>query len=247
MYYYAKNKTKFGPITKDEIVALINNSEIVHSTLIWTEGLLEWKQAVEFDDFKTYFKLPPPLPTISPPPIPKENNFNLDEVKDKIVHFFSTNKNYVIALLGIALLILIFNNFNNSDSGNGAREYASLDDVELSIQETEITGISDPERGQIIVEALNFIILAQPTDGRVKLEIENNSAEYAFEFNMVYLELIKNDCRWWCSSTANQEIRETRIGPGETKKLYVPVSSQYTVENPHLLMDANFTTILRQG
>ena len=59
-YFYSDGKVKQGPLSLDEI----KQENITKETLIWFEGLDDWKPAKEFDELKSILELQPP-PIIS--------------------------------------------------------------------------------------------------------------------------------------------------------------------------------------
>jgi len=59
-YFYSDGKVKHGPLSLDEI----KQENITKETLIWFEGLDDWKPAKELDDLKSILELQPP-PIIS--------------------------------------------------------------------------------------------------------------------------------------------------------------------------------------
>jgi len=70
-YYVYKDGLQQGPFTIDELV----NLNITHETLIWYEGIEDWKKAVELEELNVIIKnIPPPVTknkTQTPPPISK--------------------------------------------------------------------------------------------------------------------------------------------------------------------------------
>ncbi|MRJ02121.1 MAG: SPFH domain-containing protein [Epsilonproteobacteria bacterium] len=60
-FYIARDKTPVGPLTKEQLLELVQNGELGRDDLVWREGMEEWKRAEEVlpDLFK---KVPPPLP-----------------------------------------------------------------------------------------------------------------------------------------------------------------------------------------
>jgi uncharacterized protein DUF4339 len=65
-YYYLDGPEKKGPFEEDEFV----NLNLDHDTLIWTEGLDNWKQLKDFPDLLKV--IPPPLPDEVLPKPPKK-------------------------------------------------------------------------------------------------------------------------------------------------------------------------------
>lgn len=57
-YFYSDGKAKFGPFSFEEL----KNENITKDTLIWFEGLEDWKPAKDIGEFEEIFKLiPPPI------------------------------------------------------------------------------------------------------------------------------------------------------------------------------------------
>lgn len=57
-YFYSDGKEKFGPFSFEEL----KNEPITKETLIWFEGLEDWKPAKDIIEFEELFKLiPPPI------------------------------------------------------------------------------------------------------------------------------------------------------------------------------------------
>jgi len=62
-YYVGENGKKAGPFAKDTIVGYMKKGAITKETLMWKEGMDEWKTAGSFTEFAALFKTtPPPLP-----------------------------------------------------------------------------------------------------------------------------------------------------------------------------------------
>ena len=56
-YFYIEDENQIGPLTKEELV-----SKISPETLVWFEGLDNWKKASEIDEFINFKSVPPPIP-----------------------------------------------------------------------------------------------------------------------------------------------------------------------------------------
>lgn len=67
-YYIHDGNIQKGPFSLEEL----KNQNISSDTLIWYEGMSEWKKASQIEDIQFFFKQVPPLPVIAPPPIPSE-------------------------------------------------------------------------------------------------------------------------------------------------------------------------------
>jgi hypothetical protein len=67
-FYYHNGQEQKGPVSLDELKALPVNKD----TMIWREGMQEWRKAGEVEDLKEFFSsIPPPLIT-SPPKIQQQ-------------------------------------------------------------------------------------------------------------------------------------------------------------------------------
>lgn len=62
-YFYSNGQDKEGPVTLEEL----KQKDITPKTLIWYEGLDDWKEAESVDELKEIFEL-------SPPPIDTKND-----------------------------------------------------------------------------------------------------------------------------------------------------------------------------
>ncbi len=62
-YFYSNGQGKEGPVTLEEL----KQKDITPKTLIWHEGLDDWKEAESVDELKELFEL-------SPPPIDTKND-----------------------------------------------------------------------------------------------------------------------------------------------------------------------------
>lgn len=68
-FYIGINGVQKGPFSKDELKAQGLNP----STLVWTDGMENWLQAIEVEKLKGLFQgTPPPIPNQNKPPIPVE-------------------------------------------------------------------------------------------------------------------------------------------------------------------------------
>ena len=67
IFYYSDGKSQFGPFSKEEM----KTKSIQVDTLIWFDGLAEWKHAGEVPEMKEFLPVaPPPLPVSAPIPVP---------------------------------------------------------------------------------------------------------------------------------------------------------------------------------
>jgi membrane protease subunit (stomatin/prohibitin family) len=62
-FHVAINGESQGPLPLDQLKQLVSNGSLTRESLVWTEGMSDWKKAVEVDDVKNLFTAaPPPLP-----------------------------------------------------------------------------------------------------------------------------------------------------------------------------------------
>ncbi len=64
MYFYATNGQQLGPVSFDKLKELFASRTINRDSLLWKQGLTEWKALKEIDELKVFLggSLPPPLP-----------------------------------------------------------------------------------------------------------------------------------------------------------------------------------------
>lgn len=73
-YFYSDGKEKFGPFSFEEL----KTENITKDTLIWFEGLEDWKPAREIGEFEEIFKL------IPPPIIPEKMNLEGTKINSEV-------------------------------------------------------------------------------------------------------------------------------------------------------------------
>ena len=54
-YYYLLSDKQNGPVSHDEIIKQIKQNIILHSTLLWKDGMADWVEASSIDEFKENF------------------------------------------------------------------------------------------------------------------------------------------------------------------------------------------------
>lgn len=111
-YFYADGKEKHGPLSLDEL----KRQDISNKTLIWFEGLDDWKLAGELDDIKPILELnTPPLSNLEKKPIEenelkKENTQKLTPPGLKTASIGWIIAGFIFSILGGYLgLIIGFN------------------------------------------------------------------------------------------------------------------------------------------
>jgi hypothetical protein len=63
LYYAALNGKQAGPFSETEIVRLVNEGTITKDSLVWHQGMKEWKAAVDVPEILRIIALaPPPMP-----------------------------------------------------------------------------------------------------------------------------------------------------------------------------------------
>jgi len=109
-YYYTDCKNQFGPFSKIEL----KNIGISKETLVWFEGLSDWKKAIEIEDLADLFpqkQTPPPLPNqklvvpqslISNAMTMVESEQKKKSKKKTIICFFSVI--FMVIVVGICIL-----------------------------------------------------------------------------------------------------------------------------------------------
>jgi hypothetical protein len=73
-WYAEKAGERVGPMPREQLAAMVTSGQVTTATLVWREGLNEWKPAGEVAELGDVFKkVPPPLPRRSgPPPLPAQ-------------------------------------------------------------------------------------------------------------------------------------------------------------------------------
>lgn len=93
-YFISRDDNQNGPYDKDELLS----QRISRDTLVWTEGMEDWKKAIEVEDLKYLFaQVPPPINKNTPP--------KPTAVSTPIVNNSTNSKKGVFIGLGLALVI----------------------------------------------------------------------------------------------------------------------------------------------
>ena len=67
-WHYAINQVTHGPVSGADLRALIEDGTVTRASLVWTEGMNDWKPAGELREF--FAPAPPPVPAAPPPLAP---------------------------------------------------------------------------------------------------------------------------------------------------------------------------------
>lgn len=93
-YYLHDGKEQHGPYNEEEL----KQKAIDRDTLVWTEGMEDWKKAGEIDDLKAFFAaVPPPLKTVVPPQTREVQK--VEKVEPK--------RNFKLVVISILAILLI--------------------------------------------------------------------------------------------------------------------------------------------
>jgi hypothetical protein len=139
--YYIHNGTEnSGPFILEELKA----KKITKTTLVWSEGMDEWKYAGDITELKSILLvLPPPLNKI--PPLPKEEEEEEEEEEEKEIRktILGLNKSiFFLASAIVALIIgtLIFDSYQEKRSTEIEQKNSQTEfrNQQLELQQKEI-------------------------------------------------------------------------------------------------------------
>lgn len=80
-WWYVNEGARLGPVNPEELAELFSEGPVTVSTLVWTEGMPQWKPMGDFPELllkpppppvSATHGHPPPLPQSGPPPLPKQ-------------------------------------------------------------------------------------------------------------------------------------------------------------------------------
>lgn len=141
--YYIHNGTEnSGPFVLEELKA----KKITKTTLVWFEGMDEWKYAGDIDELKSILLVIPPL-LMNIPPLPTA------EEKEASQTILGLDKNIFFLALGILALIigtLLFNNYqeNRSNELEQKNNQTEFRNQQLELQQKEI----DEQKIQLAIQ-----------------------------------------------------------------------------------------------
>jgi hypothetical protein len=61
-YNVAVNGSATGPFDLNTLAQMVVTGAFLRESLVWSEGMTEWKKAEEIDELKTLFPTMPPIP-----------------------------------------------------------------------------------------------------------------------------------------------------------------------------------------
>ena len=140
-YYYHTNGKQFGPFTKEELTQF----NIKRDTLVWCDGMPDWKKANEVENLTDLFKnQPPPIIEnhITPPTI---GGVKSAENKDTA----GTKTNYSWILWFLAGLIIILGIAFSNQNANQLKVDSmqkQIDSQQQYIDEQEAERLAEEER-----------------------------------------------------------------------------------------------------
>lgn len=104
MYFFIDNNNQKGPFSKEQLL----ENGLSPFSLVWCEGMIDWKQALEVEDLKELFpSTPPQLPSnegsVVPPPLQNEQPSMLDTQANSEKKSY---KKYVV-IAGVVIAVII--------------------------------------------------------------------------------------------------------------------------------------------
>jgi uncharacterized membrane protein YiaA len=96
-YFYSLNNDQMGPYSLEEL----KTKKLKKNTLVWTEGMDEWRDAESFSELKDYIvSLPPPLPNLN-------SDKNLEKSND-ISNIIESRSETPLIVIGFIILLIPF-------------------------------------------------------------------------------------------------------------------------------------------
>lgn len=123
-YYLHDGKVQLGPFTVDEL----KQHNINKDSLIWTEGMADWKKAEELEDLKTYFaSVPPPLKT--------PTQLNAVPEPPQSVEKPRSNSKFKFYFYGAFVLLIALFWFYNKTKNDAIQEVVKIQEQKKEIEE----------------------------------------------------------------------------------------------------------------
>lgn len=225
-YYINNGNENGGPFTLDEL----KNQQLNKTTLVWYQGMDEWKYAVDIIDFKPFF-------TVVPPPIKRATPTQKIEPIEPSETILGLKKSYfflVITFLAIMITVLVLtiiqnNKKNELDLKNKQTEFGN-EQIELQQKESNELRIQQEIQKRIESENNNkrrkdSIIIRISEIKNVLIEDKNQLTESknnlidAEDFKLLRSEstkdeqirLIQNEIENWKNEIDQLENEQNRL------------------------------------
>ena len=149
-FYYLEGNEQKGPMGIDQLKTVGLKSE----TLVWTEGLDDWKPAKEVEELKILIMKTPPPPTISS--TPKQGS--VEEEYEKTITLYLKNDYQIVSQSADTTIMLSpkfqkragFTSFANAMAGGPAQSMAASANVQRQQAKFQVT-IRITKTGQLQV------------------------------------------------------------------------------------------------
>lgn len=151
-YYINNGKENGGPFTLDEL----KNEHLNKATLVWYQGMDEWKHAHEIEELNSFFKvIPPPIKQVIATPEIEQQETSATILGLKKSHFF-----LAISFLAIFTVVFVLNVLQNNkrselDLKNKQTEFSN-EKITLEQNEYNEQRIQDEIRKRIELENNNL-------------------------------------------------------------------------------------------
>lgn len=74
MWYYSKDNQQMGPVAEEQLKTLLRTSALSASSLVWKEGMADWKPVTEIPELAVALTTMPPRSGLVIPPTPPSAN-----------------------------------------------------------------------------------------------------------------------------------------------------------------------------
>lgn len=231
-FYFTDGENQFGPFTIDEL----KNEEITKDTLIWFEGLDDWKKANEIEEISMLFKsIPPPIKkAIVPPPLPLIHNYSLEKTKTKI-----SNERIIAYVIGgiVCFFALVTIYQRNQTETIQQVKAETLQAIEQNQKEKQVSAQKQKANTQDIINELykvkeevfshKFRELGGVTDIQIKM---NNPTRFKFRYIKVDISHFKANGNFY----KTDEIYFYNVEPYSTQIESAPDSDRGTRLNTNI-------------
>lgn len=248
-YYLHDGKEQLGPFSMEEL----KQNSLTRDTLVWAEGMEDWKKAGEIEDLKAIF-------SATPPPLPK-NSGEENKIDAKIPNQKKSPKKNVIifSVLGLALIAVftaLYTKVKNDAINESLRiqriqkivEQDSLKKLELENQRieeekirlAELDRINEVESKKQFVRnnlnqffdkkaTYNYMVLGGISDAMISFY---NSSDYPIDVVVIRVSYIKDNGAVWTTNdvtltniAANGSAIERSIDTDRGTKLELEILS----------------------